>query len=180
MVQRPEREPVCDQIKIKRHFLGYSLKKLAEIVHSTPGTISKIENGHLLPFRKDFIRDLASALGIDQEELLSSVAFERRKASSWDKDYPNTHSLIKLVIRVMDNNERNLTFEFFERRILLFKEDEVELAVNFANYLLGHVKLSDLPENGLRPLSHYFLPWSSEIELWQSKKTYNYHQDYCD
>ena len=155
-------------IRDGRALKKYSQRKLASIVCISHGNEARIEGGYSIPKNDDVIRRLAKALDISESELFEAAESDRMAREDIQNIYPASYSLFQSMLSVMSDDTQNNTFDFFERRICLFNEDEKKLSLNFVNYLLGKLDLYDIPANGLRPLSHYFSPWCSEIEQWDT------------
>jgi transcriptional regulator with XRE-family HTH domain len=154
------------QIKDSRAKKKYSQRKLAALIGISHGYLARIEGGHAVPLANDMVLKMAEVLDIPEEDLIEAAERERIIRLNLENSLPNSYSLVQGILSVMNEETQRITFDFFERRILQFREDKTLLAVNFANYLVGNLTLDEKPDNGLRPLKHYFIPWCSEIEEW--------------
>jgi len=141
-------------------------RELALLMERSHGNIASIEGGHSIPKDDSFIISLAKALDIDSDELLRQAKNERMKHKSHSTAYPAIFSLIFNMFSIVNEKDEKDILNRFELRILLFKEDEIELAKNLIEFFKLNLKLDEIPANGLRPLNHYFISWCKEIEDW--------------
>ena len=81
-------------------------------------------------------------------------------------NYPAIIELFQRIKMAMNDDEVRQTFKRFEKRIALFDEEPYKLTHNFCDFLAGKLSPTEQPANGGRPLCHYWISWSKEIEEW--------------
>jgi len=156
-------------IKEAREKKGLTQRELAGLVNRSHGNIARIEGSHTVPKKENAIREIAKALDIDEEELVEEAWCARQGREDLITVFPAIYSLVLTILDVSSDEDLAKTLNMFEKRLFLLRENEEKLAANFINYLTGRLGLTDDPENGLRPISHYFMPWCSKIEEWYPK-----------
>lgn len=162
-------------IKIARLKKKITQRRLAEELGLSHGYIPRIEHSNSIVLKEGHLLVLSKFLDIPLEVLRKANALEKRKREEIKPLYPKAYLLGQRILSVMNENDRNSTLGLFEKRLILFNEDLTKLAYNFSEFLLARLSLEDKPKNGLRPLKHYFEPWSSEIEEWQPEQQIEPH-----
>ena len=157
-----------DAIREKRDRLGLSQRDLSWVTGIHPGYISRIESDGAIPGAEK-IRRLAECLEIPLNQLQDYATKSKESPAYLLKRYPAILELFHEVLILMEEEEVRRVFDRFEIRIKNFGEDRMNLIENFRLFFGGHLKASEKPRNGNRPLCHYWEGWSKEMEEWEYK-----------
>lgn len=161
--------PYGDELAKARKEAKLSQRELALLSKLSHGQIAKIELGSVTPSLSS-LEMIGTVLEIRNTKMFLRWINYRKKLVRLKSDYPLFYSLISLTVNVMNEDERGITINRFERRLECFAENEHELATNVKNFLLGALTPKDKPKNGLRPLYHYFANSIRDTERWDNQK----------
>jgi len=153
-------------IRVRREELNLTLQEIALRAEITASYLARIEKDMHIPRDESTIRSIEQCLHFDEGFLVEYFAYWRTTRSL--RNLRNLMELIRTSIRVMKANQFEVVSRI-DHRISSFNEDKRLLALNFIEYLSGDLGLAEMPENGLRPLSHYVIEFAPEIvEKWSS------------
>ena len=145
--------------KMTQHELGKKLKR-------SQADVSRMEAGDYVPGDTETIKKLEEILDIPNGILVYLID-SRRERGSLSRSYPLINGILNETLRMMNGDELAMTFSRVEQRLALFREDKQELAYNLIAFFVNQLDLKSDPENGLRPLIHYFAEWNRAIETWK-------------
>ena len=149
-----------------------SQRGLAHISGVAAGYIARIEADGAIPGAEKIER-LAKALDIPLEEIRSLIERSRQSLRTIKQKYPEAIYLFEQCLMQMNEKEIKTTFGRFEKRLSIFEEDKERVAENIKKYFLGELKSTDKPKNGTRPLCHYWISYSQELEEWDNYQENN-------
>jgi len=160
------------QIRTFRKSKNLTQQELAEKVKIPQPSIAKIEGGGYLPRDLVLIGKLEDALDIPKGQLKKLIS-KRRKYSSLAESFPHLTELCREIVARMNDDQLPITIVRVEKRLDLFKENKTKLAENLISFLFGNLSPEGAPDNGLRPLIHYYANWNDAIEQWDGSASCN-------
>ena len=152
-------------VKANRKKLGISQRELARKAQLSSGYMARIENDSAIP-GSDIIERLSKSLNISHELLKGFANIPKKRKLDVLNNYPAIIELFQRIKMAMNDDEVRQTFKRFEKRIALFDEEPYKLTHNFCDFLAGKLSPTEQPANGGRPLCHYWISWSKEMEEW--------------
>lgn len=155
----------ADTVYRARMLQRITQKELADALEVPKYKISRIERGITVPTEKGFLQKLAAALCISYDEIERKALFSRNKRG-FEEQYPKTFAIIYNAIFMLSNSMPEFFLDRIERRLIEFGESEASVSSNLYHFLQGILKISELPSNGTRPLTHYFKEWNREMDEW--------------
>jgi len=158
------RTPFGNAVKLYRNEMGLSQADLGHEIGIPPPYIGRMESDGAIP-GKEKIKRLAEFFGVDYSELEKLAKVSRGKLDIL-ADYPQLNKLLQRTFYLMTDEEIKNTLRRIELRIAIFHEDNDALTFNLKEFFLGRLSLTEDPGNGLRPLIHYWAPWSEDFESW--------------
>lgn len=154
-------------LRDRRTALGWTLNDVAKRASISESYISKLENDRIpLPPRNTLL-PIMTALGVDEDEINHLLSRREIDFRDIQKAYPVITKILTLALGRMTIEELKESLDLIERRLQELNEDENIVAENVAKLLAGALKPSDLPDDGSRPLNHYWKKWDREIEEWK-------------
>jgi len=147
-------------IRVRREEMNLSLQDVADPAELTPSFLARVEKDMHIPSNAKTIRSIEKSLHIDEGYLRDY--FEHWKSERSLRNLKNFMNLIRISIKIMKESQFIIVSRI-DHRIRVFDEDKRLLASNFIEYLSGDLRIDEKPENGLRPLCHYFDEFSPEI-----------------
>ena len=157
--------PFGDTIHRRRKELRISQQVLAHISGVSAGYIARIEADGAIPGARK-LQQLATALNIPFEEIQSLIENSHKSLWTVKQEYPETLYLFAKCLLQMNEEDIKTTFGRFENRLRYFEDDKDKVADNIKKYFIGELKSTDRPNNGTRPLCHYWISHSKEVEEW--------------
>lgn len=158
------RSPFGEAIRKKRKEMKMSQADLGGVTGIHPGYIARIESDGSVP-GVEKIHILAEVLEIPENKLQKLGALTNGNLDVLS-NYPNLMEILQRAVFSMTDGEAKDTLQRIDQRIALFREDKDALASNVKMSFLGELALHEKPQNGLRPLSHYVVQWSREVDEW--------------
>jgi len=150
---------------------GKSQRDFAEDIGCSGGYVTKLENGLSIPRDPELINNLDRIITDYSVYYLIEYTKSQKRSVSVSKELPNILEFLKTLLERMPEHSLSKIVLQVELRIGLFREDKKKLADNVKRFLLGDLRLNDIPENGLRPLCHYLDSWGPEIEKWTTSQS---------
>lgn len=174
-MQQPEESSTSEsctfgeEVRFAREKHGLSLTQLAKKLGITKGYLSRIELNQVPPPSYKILWNLTCILELDMKAIQYLLETSPISYGTLKEKYRGFIDLLRKVIGNMNDQEIEATFGRLEERLAMF-EDPADLIVDtFKKFLLRKIGYSEDPENGGRPISHYFEDWSEKLDSWEAE-----------
>ena len=153
-------------IRERRLQAGLTQKELSEEVRVSESYLSRLERSQVGLGDPSVAERIERTLDIEHGLLWNSFKSERVSLQELKRTLPHFLLIIQYLVQTMSAFEQIETIGMFEGRIIAFDEDPRTLADNLRRVLIGELEPDEDPENGTRPLSHYWKPLTAANQLW--------------
>lgn len=153
-------------LRQQREKMNLSQRKLASLAGISPGYIARIERGYSQTPSANVMMALAKALDVSLDEIPKPTN-RTMSFTQISNNNPRSALLFRNILSKMSEVDPARNIDRLEKRLGLFNEDLDDVVDAFVKLLTGETEFCD-SDGFTRPVGHYFLPYSPEIDSWVS------------